>query len=138
MEPSVLERDRSLRREPLGELRGLLAESALGWVEDELRRSRLVARREVELDRALRTLDFAHTADLPPLVHEPAAARAGGLGDHVQDDGQESARVVGCGERFTDERKSLPERHGGRQQEYGDGRAGFDADLCRPCGSPRD
>ena len=77
-------------------------------MQHELRRSRLVAGREVELDRFPLIPEVADPADLLALVHQLAAARTGGLGDDVEDDGQESARVVRCGKRFTHERKPLP------------------------------
>ena len=106
VEPRVLERDRSLGGEPLGEFRRLLAEAALGRMEHELHRRRLVSRRQVELD-ARRPVEVADPADLLPVLQQPAAAGPRRFRDHVQDHGHQRARVVGRRERVADERERL-------------------------------
>jgi hypothetical protein len=94
--------------EPLGELHRLLAEAAVRRVEDELHRRRLVAGREVELDRSRVAVEIADPADLLVVVQKTAAAGAGGLGDHVQDHGHQRTGVVRRGERLSHERECLP------------------------------
>jgi hypothetical protein len=103
VQPGVLERDRRLRRQPLGELPRLTVESAPARIEAEDGRRAVVVRRQVERERISLAADVADPADLDTVLEQLPAARARRLGDDLEDQRQQRALVVRRGERVADE-----------------------------------
>ena len=105
----VLERDRGLRGEPLGERGRLGREAAFGRVDEQpdLAAARRLA--EVELDRLLADR-LADPRQLAVVVEHAAAGGAGRLDGGVEDHRQQPARVVGRRQRVADVRDRLARR----------------------------
>ena len=103
VEPLVLERDRGLRRQPVGELLGLVVEgAATRRIEEELPDC-LVVGTEAERERPPALLGIPGAHELVPAAHEPRARGARGADRALEDDGQERLRVVRRGERLADQ-----------------------------------
>ena len=131
VQAGVLQRDRRLRGEPLGQLLRFGRKAARRRVEQQPRGAGLVGGRQLELQLVGVVGHVTHPADLPVALHEPATANPGRLGDHVEDHGKKRARIVRRGERVADEGKRLPRVRPVLRRCAGGGRAG--GDLRRAC-----
>ena len=107
MEALVLDRDRRLRREPVGELLGLLVEGAVARRVEEQAADPVLVAAEPEAERPAAVLRVAGAHDLGAAADEARAGGAGRLDRALEDHGQERLGIVGGGERLTDERDGL-------------------------------